>query len=156
MKRRSATPKFDGSCSKGKRSASNIAQSTVIDVTSIVILQKFAQLKRNGSLNIAFHGYEFDHSFDEYAPQDSCMSSATVANCLEYLSMVNLSIIGWSLRERTITNLSTAFHHLHSLRLRDCKMGPGDCSLLSNALTTNRSIKVLDIFVDTWGDTLLP
>lgn len=148
MKRRSATPKFDGSCSKGKRSSSSgIAHSsgTVIDVKSIVILQKFDLLSRNGSLNIAFHDYEFDHSFDEYARQDSCMPSDTIANCLEHLSMVNLSIIGWSLRERTIPNLSTAFHHLHSLGLRDCKMGPGDCSLLSNALTFNRSIKVLDL-----------
>lgn len=136
MRRRSATRREE---------TLKILQSTGVDVISTFIMEKFTQLSRNGSRNITFHRYEFDLGCDSNLLADSCIPAAAVAYCLRNFSMVNLSIIGWSLREGTVANLSAAFQHLHSLRLHDCEMGPRDCSLLSNAMTTNRSIKVLDL-----------
>ena len=144
MRRRSAIRKEESITNEGS-SALKLLPSAGVSAISTFIIEKFTQLSRNGSRNISFHRHEFDLGCDSNLLADSCIPAAGVAYCLRNFSMVNLSIIGWSLRKGTVANLSAGFQHLHSLRLHDCEMGPGDCSLLSNAMTTNRSIKVLDL-----------
>lgn len=144
MIRRSASQKISGAASCVDNNIPKDVLPTV-DANSKVIIDKFALLTRIGSRNITFRGLEVGQEKDCHVDGVSITPEVVISTLLKNFTMLNLSLISWTLEGRVNNNLTSGFGHLRSLKLLNCQLGPKDCCNLARALKDNKNIKLLDL-----------